>query len=183
MSLKIVELMRKPPAQRDLPWLQQALQSAIELELSTLPPYLCGLWALQDQNSDAAGLILSIALDEMSHLGLACNMLRATGVQPQIFAGYDQIQFPGHLPGGVRPKCDPSFFPCDKDFQVVLGFSDFHAFAKMCMQIEYPEDPVPRPTLFAAEETFPSIGEFYDAVLKAFEALPSTLDRKSTRLN
>jgi hypothetical protein len=39
------------------------------------------------------------------------------------------------------------------------------------MQIEYPEDPVPKPMLVALEETFPSIGEFYDAVLTAFKAL------------
>jgi Ferritin-like len=40
----------------------------------------------------------------------------------------------------------------------------------MAMQIEYPEDPVPRPLLLAPEEeTFPSIGEFYDAILEALQ--------------
>lgn len=177
MNLNIKHLMGQPPAEHDLPWLQKSLQAAIELELSTLPPYLCGLYALQDQNSDAARLIQEIVFDEMSHFGLACNLLRATGVQPKIFDGYDNIVYPGPLPGGVRPRCDPSLrFPCDPNFNVVLGFSDYHAFIRMCMQIEYPEDPVPRPAALLAaeeEETFPTIGEFYDAVLNSFTALGS----------
>jgi hypothetical protein len=174
MNLKIAKLMRQPVAEHNLGWLQQALQAAIELELATLPPYLCGQWALKNQGSVPARLIKNITFDEMGHLGLACNMLRATGLQPKIFDGYDNIVYPGPLPGGVRPKCDPSFFPCDPNFQVVLGFSDFQSFAKMCMQIEYPEDPVPRPRLLTLEEIFPSIGEFYDAILKAFQTLDGT---------
>lgn len=168
MNLKIAELMAKPT--RDMAWLKNALQSAVELELATLPPYLCGLWALQDRSSGAAKQILSIAKQEMAHFGLACNMLVATGGKPDILGGYSQIEYPGRLPGGVRPKCDPTFFPCNPDFQVSLGFQDFKAFALMCMQIEYPEDPVPRPTLLeTTAETFPSIGEFYDTVLEAFK--------------
>ena len=175
MSMKIANLMRQPVAKHNLGWLQEALQAAIELELATLPPYLCGQWTLQDQQSVPANLIKNITFDEMGHLGLACNLLRATGLQPKIFDGYDAIVYPGALPGGVRPKCDPSFFPCDPKFKVVLGFTDFQSFAQMCMQIEYPEDPVPRTRILALEEeTFPSIGEFYDAVLRAFQSLDGT---------
>ena len=182
MSLKIANLMKLAPTTRDLSWLQKALQAAIELELATLPPYLCGQWSLQDQNSMAAHLIKGITLDEMGHLGLACNLLRATGVRPLIFDGYDAITYPGPLPGGVRPKCDPTFFPCDADFQVALGFLDFSAYARMCMQIEYPEDPAPRPaTLAIAEETFPSIGEFYEAVLKTFQNLDGTFQYQTDK--
>lgn len=169
MSSKIIELMRVAKPNHDLQWLRQALQAAIELELATLPPYLCGLWCLKDQQSDPAKLIRSIVFDEMAHFGFACNLLCSTGMQPAILSGYDNIQYPGKLPGGVRPKCDPSFFPCDPDFKVVLGFDSLRSFAKMCMQIEYPEDPVPRPVL-AVGETFPSIGEFYDAIRDAFNS-------------
>jgi hypothetical protein len=182
MNLKIKELMA-PAVEHDLAWLQNALQAAIELELSTLPPYLCGLYALQDPQSDAAKLIKSIVLDEMSHLGLGCNLLRSTGIQPKIFDGYDAIVYPGPLPGGVRPKCDPTLsFPCDPNFEVVLGFPDYQSFVRMCMQIEYPEDPVPRPIERAlAEETYPTIGEFYDAVLKAFQDLGSTVSYQTAK--
>lgn len=162
--------MRQPDAEHDVYWLQRALQAAVELELATLPPYLCGQWALKDQSSVPAKLIKKIIFDEMGHLGLACNLLRATGMQPKIFEGYDEIKYPGPLPGGVRPRPQPDFFPIDEEFNVFLGFSDYRAFAKMCMQIEYPEDPVPRPKLFALdEETFPTIGEFYDAIAQALK--------------
>ena len=170
MTLKIADLMRQPIAKHDLCWLQEALQAAVELELATLPPYLCGQWALKDQSSVPARLIKKIAFEEMGHLGLACNLLRATGQPPKIFEGYDEIKYPGPLPGGVRPRVDPDFFPADEDFKVLLGFSDYSAFVKMCMQIEYPEDPVPRPKRFALdEETFPTIGEFYDAIVEALK--------------
>jgi hypothetical protein len=56
MSHKVAELMKSPLQQRNLGWLQKMLQAAVELELSTLPPYLCGQWALEDQDSDAAGI-------------------------------------------------------------------------------------------------------------------------------
>jgi hypothetical protein len=178
-NLKIKLLMDMPPEAHDLNWLQASLQAAVELELSTLPPYLCGLYALEDQKSDAAKLIHTIVLDEMGHFGLACNLLWATGMQPKIFDGYDSIVYPGPLPGGVRPKCDPSLrFPCDPNFEVALGFADYKSFVRMCMQIEYPEDPVPRPIvspLAGQQEIFPTIGEFYDAILSAFETLDAQI--------
>ncbi|MGI5359078.1 ferritin-like domain-containing protein [Streptomyces sp. CA-252508] len=54
-SNAIVELMRTPAAEHDELWLKKALQHAILLELATLPPYLCGLWSIEDedQGSDA----------------------------------------------------------------------------------------------------------------------------------
>jgi Ferritin-like len=166
MSQTIVELMKS--TKRDLAWLQRALQSAIDLELSTLPPYLCGYWSLIDSSSFPAKQIKSIFYQEMLHFGLACNMLTATGKQPQVLKGYGNITYPGPLPGGVIPACDGDLIPCDPNFQVVLGFTNFHAFTWMAAQIEYPEDPVPRPALLSAAQTYPTIGQFYDAVLEAF---------------
>jgi hypothetical protein len=184
MNLKIVNLMKAQ--KRDLPWLQNALQSAIELELSTLPPYLCAYWALKDNTSYPATQIFGIVKQEMLHFGLACNMLSATGKQPEVLNGYAEIlkiSYPGPLPGGVVPKCDPTLIPCDPAFEVKLGFSDFRAFALMCLQIEYPENPVPKPKLLAADE-FPSIGEFYDAVLDGFTVtnaqIPYTVTNQRT---
>ena len=173
MSLEIKNLMARPLVSRDPAWLKSALNAAVALELSTLPPYLCGWFAVKDQNSDAAVWISQIAMDKMGHLGLVCNLLLSLGETPQILAAYKKIQYPGNLPGGVRPKCDNNFFPCDPRFQVQLGFNSLKDFAKMCMQIEYPEDPVPVVALLADQETFPSIGQFYDAVQDAFNNLPA----------
>jgi hypothetical protein len=169
MASRIIQrLMQQPPNAHNVAWLQTALQAAIQLELATLPPYLSALFSIADQSSAAFSLINDIVFNEMTHFGLACNLLAATGGQPAIVTGYRDTVYPGSLPGGVKPKCDNSFFPCDPDFKVVLGFTDLKSFAKMCMQIEYPEDPVPRPVALALGETFPSIGEFYKAIEEAF---------------
>jgi len=153
-SKTIQRLMQPSAAVHDAAWLQAALQAAIQLELATLPPYLSALFSIADQSSTAFALINDIVFNEMTHFGMACNLLAATGGQPAIVAGYRDTVYPGPLPGGVKPKCDNSFFPCDPDFEVVLGFADLKSFAKMCMQIEYPEDPVPRPAALALGETF-----------------------------
>jgi Ferritin-like len=183
-------LMQQPAANHDVAWLQNALQAAIQLELATLPPYLSALFSIADQTSTAFNLINDIVFNEMTHFGLACNLLAATGGQPTIVEGYRRTVYPGPLPGGVKPKCDDTFrpiFQCDPDFQVVLGFNDLKSFAKMAMQIDYPEDPVPRPVALALVEieTFPSIGEFYKTVEAAFTAntamIPYTTTKQLTK--
>jgi hypothetical protein len=90
MNQKIVQLMQAPD--RNLGWLQDALQCAVELEMATLPPYLCGYWALPDRNSYPAKQIQFIVMQEMAHLGFACNMLCATGKQPEVLIGYGRTQ-------------------------------------------------------------------------------------------
>ncbi len=171
MSNSIAQLMRVPDSGRDVTWLQQSLQVALELELSTLPLYLCAAFSIDPSNdpSDVNGTIMSIAYEEMLHLGLACNMLVATGKTPQIVAGYQNITYPGHLPGGVLPG-------------LKVYLADLSYLLPVCMAIEYPESgplvPPPKPPkLFALNLTatsvtpYYSIGAFYDAISAAFEAL------------
>lgn len=67
--------------------LQQYLQYAIELELSTLPPYLSALYSMNPNsghNEEIIALIRSIVHQEMTHLALACNLLRSIGGKPRI---------------------------------------------------------------------------------------------------
>ena len=179
----IQRLMQIPAEAHNVAWLLDALQAAIQLELATLPPYLCAMFSIADQTSPASILINDIAFNEMTHFGLACNLLAAAGGQATIVQGYRKTNYPGPLPGGVKPKCDSKFFPCDPDFEVVLGFNDLKSFARMAMQIEYPEDPVPLHAAAAliAGETFPSIGEFYKAVEAAFESNTALLPYTTTK--
>src|SRR5262245_58400143 len=106
MSQKIVQLMQVPHEQHDLDWLRESLQAAVELEFATLPPYLCGLWSIKDPDRDRTvyNLILSVIIEEMLHMGLACNMLKAIGRTPQINNADFVPKYPGPLPGGVRPE-------------------------------------------------------------------------------
>jgi hypothetical protein len=149
-DLRIVELMGVERSERDVDWLQQALQSAVELEFSTLPVYLSGMWSIQDQSGEVYDLVRSVVLEEMLHMGLACNMLRGIGGTPKITAPV----YPGPLPGGVRPELEV----------YLAGLSP--ATVEMYMQIELPEHPVA-----AAADGYPTIGAFYDAILAAFRSL------------
>jgi hypothetical protein len=155
-SKNIVELMRVSPPSRDTPWLQEALRNAVQLELATLPPYLCIYWSIKERNTIAAQLISSIFMQEMKHMGLAANMLVGVGGTPEIFAA--RPSYPGPLPGGVRPE-----------LTVYLAGLTQEYVKEICMQIEMPEHPLAKGI---QGETFPTIGAFYDAIIGAFEHIP-----------
>jgi Ferritin-like len=166
---KITELMKVKATEHNLDWLTQSLQAAIKLELATLPPYLSALWSIKSPGETAGELIDQIFRDEMFHMGIMCNLLVAIGGTPSLTKPEDVPQYPGPLPGGVRPGLTVP----------LQGLSP--AQLKVFMDIELPEDgPVVVP--FATTETFPTIGAFLDAILAAFEKLQPELkgDRQMT---
>jgi hypothetical protein len=86
----------------DLVWIKQSLQSAIELEYATLPLYLSAMFSLEVQNYTAYNTIRSVAMEEMVHMAIACNMLAALGGSPRIRTV--DVTYPVHgLPGGAEP--------------------------------------------------------------------------------
>jgi hypothetical protein len=104
---KIIELMGVPSPNHDIAWLNEALQAALKLELSTIPPYLCALWSIDetDGNSDyPIESIKKIVVEEMRHIGLVCNMLTALGFTPEIKTPQVVPLYPGPLPRGVNPQ-------------------------------------------------------------------------------
>ncbi len=146
----IPALLQVAPEDHDLDWLHQSLQWAVELEFATIPTYLSGMWSIKDQTSEVYALVHSVVLEEMLHLALVCNMLKGIGGTPQ----FNAPTFPGPLPGGVAP--DLTVFLAGLSAQTV----------EMYMRIEQPEQPVA-----ATDETYPTIGAFYDAISKAFANL------------
>ncbi|MEE1754437.1 ferritin-like domain-containing protein [Streptomyces sp. SP18CS02] len=157
---EIVRLMTVPTSERDLQWLKEGLQAAVALELSTLPPYLCGYWSIRAPSSEAARLIAQIAVDEMFHMGLVSNMLTAIGGTPRIVEAATEISYPGRLPGGVRPQ-----------LSVYLSGLTVNYVKEVFMEIEMPEHP-----LAFTGEGVPTIGAFYDALLDAFKDVNPTID-------
>ncbi|MGH3854799.1 MAG: ferritin-like domain-containing protein [Pseudonocardiaceae bacterium] len=149
-NTKIVELMSAPVDCRDLSWLRESLQAALELEFSTLPIYLSGMWSIKDQTGEVHDLIDSVVREEMLHLGFVCNMLTAIGGAPEFVAP----TYPGHLPGGVLPDLDV----------YLAGLSP--KTLDMYMAIEEPEHP-----LAPAATDHPTIGMFYDAIRELFQTL------------
>lgn len=83
--------------------LRHKLQIAIELEHSTIPPYLYALYSIKEGcNLEVASLILSVVKQEMLHMSLSSNVLNAVGGAPKIASPKFVPTYPGHLPGGVE---------------------------------------------------------------------------------
>ncbi|MEU6341138.1 ferritin-like protein [Streptomyces sp. NPDC046977] len=146
----VARLLDVPAPGRDVRWIRQALQIAVQLELSTIPPYLCAWWSVKDRRGEAARRLRSIVVDEMFHMGLVCNMLTAVGGRPWIAGAVPA--YPGPLPGGVRSELTVYLSGLTKEYvhDVMMG-------------IEMPENP-----LLRALGGPPTIGDFYDGLLDAF---------------
>src|SRR5260370_9938321 len=138
---------------RDLAWIKATLQSAIELEFSTMPLYLSAMFSLEVQNYTAYNLIRSVAMEEMVHMAIAANILAAIGGSPQIKS--IRIPYPVcGLPGGTEP-----------DLQVGLAqFSKNQL--KNFMRIEMPDFLLGQ---LGRHETYPTIAAFYRALQQAIQ--------------
>lgn len=91
-------------AERHLDLLRLELQTAIEIEHTTLPPYLTAAFSIYaDTNREAQGVIRGIVMQEMLHMTLAANVLNAIGGKPEVakpefVPGYP-TNLPWHAPG------------------------------------------------------------------------------------
>ncbi|MCB0847813.1 MAG: hypothetical protein KDE26_31385, partial [Bacteroidetes bacterium] len=78
------------------------LQKAIELEHSTIPPYLTAMYSLiPGKNDEIAALIRSVVIEEMMHMTISANILIATGGAPKINTAGFIPSYPGPLPMGI----------------------------------------------------------------------------------
>lgn len=152
-------------------WLARALRIAAQLEFSTIPPYLCALWSIEDRSSPTASTIRHVVQEEMIHMSLACNMLVALGDEyaPGIAEPGFVPRYPGELAGGVH-----------QGLRVELAGLT-HESLRVFLQIELPSMNLEHATraLHDAElyepEPVPgenvTIGDFYAQLLEAFEVL------------
>lgn len=146
-----------------LPGLRCALQHAIELEHATLPTYLYALYSLvPGKNDRIAAVMLSVILEEMLHMALACNILNAVGGHPVIDTAAFVPTYPGPLPGGVESQLQVPLSP----FSLVLIENVF-------MVIEEPEDPLHFPVL-VRESGQVTIGQFYESIKQTIVDLSKT---------
>ncbi len=149
--------------------LKADLQTAIQIELATIPIYLYTYYSLvrndvsgeeidgaQLYANKAGGIIMSVAVEEMLHMSLSSNILFSMGVAPQLYK-----QAPGAYPTGL-PYHNPKG-PVGPDGQTAvqiplskLGFEQLWHF----LQIEYPEqwDALPQ------DRDWDTIGQFYSYI-------------------
>jgi len=140
---------------RTIASLRAHLQTAIELEHSTIPPYLCALYSIHDgANADAARVIRSVVMEEMLHMALAANVLNAIGGSPAI----DQPRF--------VPRY-PTYMPHSRD-SFLIGLQKFcPASLETFLQIEMPV----RPEALPQDDRYDTIGQFYAAIEEALKRL------------
>lgn len=161
-SVELRELLATPDSNRDVAWLQRMLQFAIGLEFSTIPPYLVAMWSIKDSSSPASLFLFSIVLQEMLHMGIACNLLNAIGGHAFIDAPHVVPRYPTSLPGGVHPG-----------LVIQLQAISKPLIETIFMEIEKPENG---PIAFFRGQTYPTIGAFYSAIATAFSKMcPSVI--------
>ncbi|QTI49697.1 ferritin-like domain-containing protein [Streptomyces nojiriensis] len=151
-SNAIVELLGVLPADRDAEWLKNSLQQAIMVEIATIGPYASALWSIKESNTAVAKSIREIIFDEMTHMGLVCNMLTTIGGTPVLADPKVVPKYERALPGGVRPELIVFLEGLTKDS------------VEMFSEIERPDHPVAQFSAFA------TIGAFYTEIEEAFEA-------------
>ncbi len=139
--------------------LHQHLQTAIELEHSTLPPYLTALYTIKEgTNAKARDVLHSVAIEEMLHLTLAANVLNAVGGRPMLDSPDLLPLHPTPLPHG--------------DGSVILSLRPFSREAvEGFMAVERPGAL----EAVAQDEGYASIGQFYAAIDEALCRLSAEL--------
>ncbi|GAA4442104.1 hypothetical protein GCM10023091_28320 [Ravibacter arvi] len=135
--------------------LHPLLQKAIELEHSTIPPYLTAMFSIKPgTNQVQRQIIHSIVIEEMLHMTIAANLLNALGGKPAINKPSFVPEYPGPLPMGIG-----------NDLIVGLEKYSKECVKKVFMQIEEPENPLVFKAVNLAEmPTFSTIGQFYLAI-------------------
>jgi len=139
--------------------LREHLQWAIELEHSTIPPYLCALYSIEPgRNLQAIEVISSVVVEEMLHLTLAANLLNAVGGRPQ-------LAISKMLPGYPRPLPHS-----DRSFEISL-FRFGPEVIESFLKIEKPSPQCDHPEA----DNYETIGQFYQAIERGFRELSATL--------
>lgn len=143
--------------------LRTHLQWALELEHSTLPPYLCALYSLDpDRNAEAAQVVGSVFAEEMLHLLLAANLLNAVGADPVLDAPHLLPSYPHPLP--------------HSDGSVQVGLGPFGPEAlDLFLRIEQPA----RVDAPAQADGYATIGQFYTAIENGLRELCATLGEEA----
>ena len=164
---------------RNLFGLRRALQSAIELEHSTIPPYLTAFYTLKGEtNQPIANILREVAIEEMIHMSLAANILNAIGGRPAINKERFIPEYPGPLPMGIGTEEDGDklIVPLEK-FSIELVRDVF-------LRIEEPENPIEFPDpdndddLPVDMEDSKTIGEFYMDILRKLKRFEKFANRR-----
>ncbi len=145
------------------------LQGAIEVELATIPIYLYSYYSVKRTEktgenirpcdlyaNKAGGMIMSVAIEEMLHMTLSCNILYSLGVQPQLYK-----KAPGPYPTGLPYHKKTGPVGPDGSDKVLIPLSKL-SYEQLWhfLQIEYPETADAWPE----DRNWQTIGQFYSYI-------------------
>lgn len=133
--------------------LLELIQGAVELEFSTIPPYLTAMLSLMPgTNREIWEILHSVVVDEMLHMAVGCNLMTALGGGARIDSPAFVPRYPTHLPMAIN-----------SGLLVPLQAYSVTTVRDVFMKIEAPETPLVFP--FAAGPVpYATIGEFYRAL-------------------
>jgi hypothetical protein len=137
---------------KDIVQLRTLLQSAVQLELTTIPPYLCALYSIKEGTNRASiDVIQSVVMEEMLHMVLAANVLNAIGGKPDVNSKDFVPNYPVEL----------------KMLGLTVNLEKFaESSIDLFINIERPDskpNDQPAPGCQAFDE-FHSIGQFYEQI-------------------
>ena len=110
--------------------LKKDLQTALQIEHATIPPYLTAMGTIKDiYNLEVQSVFKAILVQEMLHMALVANILNAVGGDPKLYFDGFIPHYPSHLPGGVQP-----------DLAVPIEKCSLALIRNVFMKIEQPMD-------------------------------------------
>lgn len=135
--------------------LGKLLQSVLQLECATIPPYLSAAFSLTLGNEKIIELIVRVAKEEMLHMTVVANLMNAIGIAPNIV--------------GAVPDYPYDLNVLDPPFRIDLRSFSYELVDELFMRIETPEDPVDFPSRSAlvadVVERPETIGQFYKDII------------------
>jgi hypothetical protein len=128
--------------------LREHFQTAVELEHSTIPTYMCALYSLDEGiNQFAYQAIQSVLMEEMLHMIQSANILTAIGGRPQLNNPKFIPEYPTYL-----PHSDDSFLvPLQKFSKQTI---------EVFLKVEKPAGKCAPPE----GDHYHTIGQFYQAL-------------------
>ena len=137
-------------------------QLALQVEFSTIPVYLSGMYSISDKASTAYQALRTVVMEEMFHLNQAANLVVALGGLPRLTGDAAPV-YPGYLP------------QANQNTTPLLGLfrASPQVFESVYSAIESP-----------APAGAPAQGDQYDSIAQLYEALVAALHRyESARID
>jgi hypothetical protein len=161
-----------PPYIQNIDELRAHLQAAVELEHSTIPPYLCGLYTIKTgTNEKAAEIIRTVVVEEMLHFVLAANVLNAVGGSPSVDFPKFVPAYPATLPLGTGGELVVNLLKFSEDavntFLAIEKPAEPPAEEAMLEAVpvrHIPVEPGQLADMLRRGEIYASIGDFYQAI-------------------